>query len=279
MNYSDKARLIPISDYLGVATDKIEVWIKSPFNPSEKTASFKIHTKNNVWFDHCLGVGGGIIDLVMMLNNCDFTNALSILSRNTPLQKSTPIESQNSNATKSQMEVKKVQTLQNKALIQYIEKRAINTEVAIKYLCEVYYQNNSKNYFALGFKNDSENYELRNIYFKGCIGSKDITTIKGIGNKELSIFEGFLDFLSALTYFKINEFKSDVIILNSVANKSKINDLLYSNEYSKIYLFLDNDNSGYRTKEEFYKANINCIDCSNIYKAHNDFNDFLRSKV
>jgi len=279
MNYSDKARLIPISDYLGVTTDKIEVWIKSPFNPSEKTASFKIHTKDNVWFDHSIGAGGGIIDLVMMLNNCDFTNALSILSRNTPLQKSTPVESHNSYAAKSQMEVKKVQALQNKALIEYIEKRAINTEVAIKYLCEVYYQNNSKNYFALGFKNDSENYELRNIYFKGCIGSKDITTIKGIGNKELSIFEGFLDFLSALTHFKLSEFKSDVIILNSVANKSKINDLLYSNEYSKIYLFLDNDNAGTITKEEFYKVNSNCIDCSNIYKAHKDFNDFLQSKV
>lgn len=279
MNYSDKARLIPISDYLGVTTDKVEVWIKSPFNPSERTASFKINTKNNIWFDHCLGVGGGIIDLVMMLNNCDFTNALSILSRNTPLQKSTPVQSHISYAAKSQMEVKKVQTLQNKALIQYIEKRAINTEVAIKYLCEVYYKNNSKDYFGLGFKNDSGNYELRNKYFKGCIGSKDITTIKGIGNKELSIFEGFLDFLSALTRFKISEFKSDVIILNSVVNKSKINDLLYSNEYNKIYLFLDNDKAGTTTKKGFYQANSNCIDCSNIYKAHKDFNDFLQSKV
>jgi len=279
MNYSDKARLILVSDYLGVTTDKIEVWIKSPFNPREKTASFKINTEKNVWFDHSIGVGGGIIDLVMMLNNCDFTNALSILSRNTPLQKSTPVQSHNSYAAKSQMEIKKIQTLQNKALIEYIENRAINTEVAIKYLCEVYYQNNSKNYFALGFKNDSENYELRNIYFKGCIGSKDITTIKGIGNKELSIFEGFLDFLSALTHYKISEFKSDVIILNSVANKSKINDLLYSNEYSKIYLFLDNDNAGTTTKKGLYEANSNCIDCSNIYKAHKDFNDFLQSKV
>ena len=80
-HYSNKVRLIPICAYLGVIADKIEVWIKSPFNPSERTASFKIHIKNNVWYDHSIGKGGGIIDLVMMLNNYSFSCALSILSK------------------------------------------------------------------------------------------------------------------------------------------------------------------------------------------------------
>lgn len=277
---SSQAKTILIADYLGVVSDKVEIWIKSPFNPNEKTSSFKIHTLKNVWYDHSQGVGGNILDLVMLLHNCDLSQALNTLDHNAPPpQKAILEQSHISYAAKSQMEIKKVQTLQNKALIQYIEKRAINTEVAIKYLCEVYHPTKDKKYFSLGFKNDSGNYELRNKYFKGCIGSKDITTIKGIGNKELSIFEGFLDFLSALTHFKISEFKSDVIILNSVVNKSKINDLLYSNEYSKIYLFLDNDKAGTTTKKGFYQVNSNCIDCSNIYKAHKDFNDFLQSKV
>jgi len=282
-HYSDKARLIPIYDYLGVVADKIEVWIKSPFNPSERTESFKIHTKNNVWYDHSIGKGGGIIDLVMMLNNCSFSSALSILSNNQfkPINK--PLINTDNTDTDTQIDKKefiinKIQDLQNKILVKYLHKRKINIDIASKYLKEIYYKNNSKNYFALAFENDSKNYEVRNSYFKGCVGSKNITTIKGIGNKELSIFEGFIDFLSALTYYKINEFKSDIIILNSIANKSKIVTILSSNEYKKIYLFLDNDKAGIDTKRELYNFNHNCIDCSNIYKLHKDFNEMLISE-
>jgi hypothetical protein len=128
-HYSDKARLIPICDYLGVIADKIEVWIKSPFNPNEKTASFKIHTKNNVWYDHSIGKGGGIIDLVMMLNNCSFSSALSILSNiqlkpiNKPLinTDNTPTQTD-----KKEFIINKIQDLQNKALIEYLHKRKIH---------------------------------------------------------------------------------------------------------------------------------------------------------
>lgn len=194
--------------------------------------------------------------------------------------------SHNKDQGQSHFELKKVKALENKALLEYITKRGIKLDIAVQYLEEVYYNKINtdntdiknvviKNYFALGFKNDAGNYELRNIYFKGCIGSKDITTIKGTGNKELSIFEGFMDFLSALTHFKIDKFKSDVIILNSVANKAKISDLLYSDLYNKIYLFLDNDKAGEDTQREFYSMNDKCVNCSTIYKAHKDFNEFL----
>ena len=163
-HYSTKVRLIPICAYLGVIADKIEVWIKSPFNPNEKTASFKIHTKNNVWYDHSIGKGGGIIDLVMMLNNCSFSSALSILSNNQfkPLINT---DNTDNNTDKKEFIINKIQDLQNKALIEYLHKRKINIDIAFKYLKEIYYKNNSKNYFALAFKNDSGNYEIRNIYF------------------------------------------------------------------------------------------------------------------
>ena len=68
------------------------------------------------------------------------------------------------------------------------------------------------------------------------------------------------------------------VVLNSVSNKSKINELLNSNKYSKIYLFLDNDRAGNETKIEFFNINKNCIDCSKIYKNFKDFNEFLVSK-
>ena len=269
-HYSEQARLISICDYLGIVADKKEVWIKSPFNPSERTASFKIHVPRNIWYDHAIGKGGSVIDLVMLLNNCNFTKALSILSLGKYQPRLNQNFKQNSNEPKKEIAINKIKDLQNKALVRYLKKRKININIARKYLKEIYY----KDYFALAFQNDSGDYELRNSYFKGCIGHKDITTIKGKGNRELSVFEGFIDFLSALTYYRTFKFKSDVIILNSVVNKLKV----ATTEYKKIYLFLDNDKAGTDTKEYFKEINSNCIDCSNIYKNHKDFNDFLLYK-
>jgi len=276
---SSQAKQIQIVDYLKINAEKEEVWIKSPFNPGEKTASFKINTVKNVWYDFARGEGGNILDLVMALNNCNLSQALEKLETGNFSFSQAKLSSSNTTVTTdkniSQYKINKVQSLQNKALIDYLKSRKISIDIANKYLQEVYYEQKDKNYFALGFENDSKGFEVRNAYFKGCLGSKDITTIKGIGNKELSIFEGFMDFLSALIHFKIDSFKSDVIVLNSVAQKSKIEELLYSDLYNKIYLFLDNDKKGKEVKNEFYNINNNCIDCSNFYKGYKDFNEFL----
>jgi len=276
---SSQAKQIQIVDYLKINAEKEEVWIKSPFNPGEKTASFKINTVKNVWYDFARGEGGNILDLVMALNNCNLSQALEKLETGNFSFSQAKLSFSNTTVTTdkniSQYKINKVQSLQNKALIDYLKCRKISIDIANKYLEEVYYEQKDKNYFALGFENDSKGFEVRNAYFKGCLGSKDITTIKGIGNKELSIFEGFMDFLSALIHFKIDSFKSDVIVLNSVAQKSKIEELLYSDLYNKIYLFLDNDKKGKEVKNEFYNINNNCIDCSNFYKGYKDFNEFL----
>ena len=289
-NLSREPKTIKNNDY----------WYLSPLH-SEKTPSFKVDIVKNVWYDHGDGVGGNIIDLVMNIYNLDFKSALqklsSIFNYSDTAESSSFFhqqgishkineikafaKSQTKDQGQSHFEFKKVKALENKALLEYIAKRGIKSDIAVQYLKEVYYSNSSqdetKNYFALGFENDAGNYELRNAYFKGCIGSKDITTIKGTGNKELSIFEGFMDFLSALTHFKIDKFKSDVIILNSVANKAKISDLLYSDLYNKIYLFLDNDKAGEETQREFYSMNDKCVNCSNVYAGYKDFNEFLNA--
>ncbi len=276
---SSQAKKIQIVDYLQINAEKEEIWIKSPFNPGEKTASFKINTIKNVWYDFARGEGGNILDLVMALHNCNLSQALERLKNGNFSFSQAKLSSSNTIVTSDkniyQYKINKVQSLQNKALIYYLTSRKVSIDIANRYLKEVYYEQKEKNYFALAFENNSKGFEVRNAYFKGCLGSKDITTIKGIGNKELSIFEGFMDFLSALIYFKIDSFKSDVIVLNSVAQKSKIEELLYSDLYNKIYLFLDNDKKGKEVKDEFYNMNNNCIDCSNFYKGYKDFNEFL----
>ena len=58
---------------------------------------------------------------------------------------------------------------------------------------------------------------MRDKNFKGSFSPKDITTIKGVdGSKKLLLFEGFIDFLSYLTYIKRVSLDSNIIVLNSV---------------------------------------------------------------
>jgi len=279
MNAS-QAKQIQITDFLSkfnlepAKTRNNDFWYLSPLH-DEKTPSFKVDLQKNIWYDHALGVGGNIIDLVTQMYNLDFTSALQKLSeliggdtKSFSFSQANPLPTP---APVTKTEIKKIQDIQNQALIDYLNKRKVKKYN--NYLQEIYYTQNDKPYFALAFKNDSGGYETRNAYFKGCIGKKDITTIKGSQNENLSVFEGFIDYLSALTHYQIDSFKSDVIILNSVANKNIIIPLL--NRYKKIYLFLDNDKAGNETKQALYLANQNCIDCSNIYINYKDFNEFL----
>jgi len=283
---SAQAKKIQIVDFLNKiqvfpkSEKKSENWYLSPLH-EETTASFKVDTTKNLWYDHGLGSGGTIIDLVMAMYNFNFTDALKKLDNQDinfsfSIAKKEPQKIQK----KSEIEIKKIQDLQNLALIEYLIKRGFKTPLKLfnRGLKEVYYSQSNKNYFSLSFENDSEGYETRNSYFKGCIGKKDITTIKGVDNSKLSIFEGFLDYLSALEHYQIDSFKSDVIVLNSVSNKSKLIEQLNSDKYNNIYLFLDNDKAGIETKMDFFNINKSCIDCSNIYKNFKDFNEFLVSK-
>lgn len=45
----------------------------------EQTPSFKVDYTQNLWYDFGLGVGGSIVDLVMRLEKCDFTQAVRLL--------------------------------------------------------------------------------------------------------------------------------------------------------------------------------------------------------
>lgn len=58
----------------------------------------------------------------------------------------------------------------------------------------------------MGFKNDSEGYELRNEFFKGSSSPKDITSFKNEG-KKVAVFEGFFDFLSFISFLEHKEVK------------------------------------------------------------------------
>jgi len=158
-----------------------------------------------------------------------------------------PKQSKVSQISEKRQKIDRVQSLENRSLIQYLRKRGISKEIAAPYVKEIYYSLAQKKYFALAFPSLSGGYEVRNPYFKGAIGKKDISLVKRKKEQEeslmvrraVTIFEGFMDFLSALTYFGVREAKTAVILLNSVSLKDRACQQIKELGVSKVILYLD----------------------------------------
>jgi hypothetical protein len=143
-----------------------------------------------------------------------------------------------------------------------------------KYCQEIRYQVGEKNYYALGFKNNSGGYELRNKYFKGGSSPKDITLIEN-GAKNLAVFEGFFNFLSYLTLQGKQEVNlTNFLILNSASFFEK--SLPRMSEYNRVHLYLDNDRTGQNCSQKALGIDREkFIDERKFYQKHKDLNDWL----
>ncbi|QXP64359.1 toprim domain-containing protein [Polaribacter sp. HaHaR_3_91] len=271
-----KAKQIDLVSYLkkqGFRTGKTntkDVWFYSPFK-EEKTPSFKVNTTKNIFFDHSSGIGGTIIDFVTNYNNCSIREALVILSEGSfsfhQQKKQIIIEPEPTYS------IKKVTELTNQNLLDYLSSRKINLQFAKQFCFQVHYSfSNGKENYGIGFMNNVGGLEIRNEFFKGCLGKKEITTINNNSNV-VSIFESWSDLLS---YFSIkNEIpKENFIILNSTSLVKKTMGLL--NKYSVIKLFMDNDEAGNKATDFLIEnANGKIIDSRIQYKNYNDLNHYL----
>ncbi len=244
-----------------------QAWFLSPFR-SEKTPSFKVDISKNIWYDFGEGCGGTIIDFVMKLHHCSTQKALEILSGN-----SFSFHQQKVIENKSNYQILSVQELRNYHLIHYLKSRKINLKIAQKFCNEIHYTFNNRRFYAISFKNNSNGFEIRNKFFKGCLGRKDITSFDR-NSPIVSVFESWSDFLSYLT-LKNTMVNESFIILNSTAMVKKIG--LKLNEFKKVKVFFDNDNSGEKAyqylQQETVKSKL--TDCRIHYKNHKDLNEYL----
>ena len=251
---------------------------KAPYR-NETKGSLEVNTNKNLWYDHGTGYGGNIIDLVMKMENTDLRGSLEFLA--SKIIKPFSFYKQKTQPTQHrQTKIISIKQLTSHDLIKYVTERKISTHIAIKYLREITYKiwisknNEYKTYRALGFKNNTGGYELRNKYFQGCT-SKYFTIIPGERHNQINIFEGFFDFLSSIVLSNSNKLKFDALVLNSVALKEKSKDIV--NDYERLNLFLDNDKAGEEAVKYFYAIHKNAHDYSKIlYPKHNDLNDYLR---
>ena len=260
--------------HLPTKQNEKEAWFLNPF-ANENHTSFKINKNMNYWYLHSEGIGGNNVDFMKKYLNASVKEVLEWAEQNF-----FSFQYQNNSNTKQKVlannyTIIEVKDIQHQALLEYLKSRKVENQ--LEFLKEIHYRMNDKNYFGIGFKNDSGGYEIRNKYSKICLGKKDVSMIKN-GSENLKIFEGFFDFLSFKNIEKsLSDEKSDYIILNSVSMISKIKNLLKN--YKKIELYFDNDEAGNRAVETLKKEFENVEDDRILYKDFKDLNDWAMSST
>ena len=257
----------------------------------EYTASLCINDKLGVWFDYA-GPGvsgiksGSVIDFglaywypstfpevlkkIVEYAQLDLTkpqNSAVLEKRKHPLEK---------NREYQVMSVS--ESIGNEAIDAYLKARGI-ADVAEGYLYELHYavvgnRNTGKNYFASAWPNENGGWEVRNKYFKGCLGHKGMTFLQGSVDR-LSVFTGYFDFLS----WKLEHpwDPASILILNSFsflqAAKAR------SKHFRWVELYFVQDKAGISATLEFTREVSNSADCSFNYEGFKNYNEKLMADL
>lgn len=284
MNVQTAKTQIAIIDYLAskgyvpVSHNSVDYWYLSPFR-NEKTASFKVNSVLNKWFDHGIGQGGNIIDLALKMGCKSVKGALDDISKIQPdifsFHQHENFDRENKPKC-SNITIVKHQAVQNLALIEYAVSRGISEQVLKKYCSETYYRTSitGKMYFSISFSNDIGGYALRNKYFKTATSPSGITTINNRKSR-LILFEGFFDFLSYKTLNIEND--EDYLVLNSISFIDNAEAKFLN--YDLIELYLDNDTASTKLKRILISKYRNVIDKSTTYIDFKDLNEMLVSNM
>lgn len=138
--------LVDYLEKLGHQSKKIrnnDYWYLSPLR-DEKTPSFKVNRKLNVWYDFRTGQGGNIIDFGILYHHCTVTELLKKLSENFSFHPQTQTVQQPQSNTQKAIEALELtikviaaKPLTHPALCRYLDIRKIPFEIANGYCKEV----------------------------------------------------------------------------------------------------------------------------------------------
>ncbi|UCS95874.1 toprim domain-containing protein [Echinicola marina] len=242
----------------------------------EKTPSFKVDHRVNLWIDYGDNNSGGtLIDLILKLNPSfsveDALNQLKDLKLESfSFQQQTILEDIKIEPKIKVTNTKPIGT--NKAISDYLVSRQISPLIAQHFCKEVYFVMNGKRYFGVGNEN-SNGWSIRNKYWKGCSG-QGVSIYGDVENEyfaTLSVFEGIFDLMSFVQMNKFSCKATCFLILNSLSNVKEA--LPYFKSFQTVELYLDRDEAGKKVTKELLETNVNCFDKSRLYDLHKDLNE------
>lgn len=251
----------------------------SPFR-EESVASLHIDREKNLWYDHGSGLGGTNVQLIMLARHCSQKEAYSFIAAIDPtLSVLTPMPEK-----KKGSEIISVREIRSNYLIRYLESRKIPVELARLYCKEVIVRNNERgqNFTLIGFENNAGGYALKSPSGLKSTSRAGITTINIDGKRSVvpstdnvSIFEGFFDFLSWQVLQSADIPNCDILVLNSVNNLNKAE--AYLKGHSSSLCFLDNDEAGRKALQSVMNMmpDSETRDMTCLYHDYKDLNEML----
>jgi hypothetical protein len=283
-----QARKIDLVEYLaqlGYHPQKVkgpDHWYLSPFR-NEKTASFKVNKRLNVWYDHGEGRGGDLIDFGTLYHHCTIPDLLERLSQNRagpsfsfqpPLASLLGDAGEKEGSPGGKIAILDTRPLTARPLIDYLLKRSIPPDIAAGSCREVDFTLYDNRQTAIGFPNRSGGYELRSEHFKGSSSPKDISFFDN-HTDDIAVFEGFFDYLSYQVLNRKNLAPlTNFLVLNSLAFLERSRPLM--EQYGRINLLLDRDIAGRsftRMAQLWNPDKYN--DRSDFYQGRKDLNEWL----
>ncbi len=271
-------------------------FIRSPFR-DERTPSFHILPHGYAWADFGDGSKGGVIDLVMRLENCAADEAVEKLreirsgSKFNTIKKNTAMSPRPQRA--AGFRVISVSPLSDESLLAYAESRGVSRVTVRRFCSEVAVRAGEKVRTCIGFLNSLEGFVLRSPETgrsgKRCTSSAptyldaDGLECREPSSESVAVFEGLFDFLS---YMERNGGRllrpgGDICVLNSVVNASAAAGFIGG--HKTVNLYLDNDGAGRKASREIADGVLvsnpeaSVIDHSREYKDFNDLNEWLQN--
>lgn len=279
----DAMRQIPLANFLvrlghePVRRSGNELWYRTPYR-NERTPSFRVNVAKQLWYDFGTGKGGDIFTLAgEFLGSGGFMEQVKFIAETTNMPMPVPEGSKPTFLPKPSepaFEGMETAPLFRSPLTDYLAERGILYGIASRYCCCLNYGVRGKRYFAVGFPNVTGGFEIRSRFFKGCVLPKEVSLVKMESSPAdvCCVFEGFMDFLSAVT---LGLETGDCLVLNSVANVEKA--MKHLDGYGRIDCYLDRDEAGRRTLailQEYYGRRV--CDRSALYDGCKDLNEYLQ---
>lgn len=254
-------------------------WYNSPLR-SEKTPSFKIDRRSNLWIDYGLRKsngkfsGGTIIDFAIQYFDCTIGELLSSFGNPSffHLQRHEEIQLL-SEQSAPKITVISERSLWASPLLVYLKFRRISIPKAEQFCREIHYQIWQRNYYGIGFRNNSGGFEIRNSFAKLSTSPKDITILDNCAD-EVIVFEGYMDFLSFLTLHPEGiEKQFDFVVLNGVTLFERARSFM--ERHNSVRLYLDRDKAGRECTTYALSISEQYSDESHLYKNGKDLNHWL----
>ena len=296
--------VVDILSYFGKRVDHRSYMYYSPFR-DESEPSMRVTVKSDgtwVWSDFGGSPqagkyvdGGGVLDLVMRLGKVTTRKAAMDILEKIAAGRGVSLPAPGADGTSVSVKDSGIVIddatigFSRKSLCNYaVNVRRIPLEILEKYCRQVtfhYKADASRTYTYIGFPNNAGGFALR-----GSAQGKKLNNIWGLstldpeGNPvkfttyrsdKCVLFEGFMDFLSYLSWRKVCEPEVDVCVLHSASNTAHAQKWVLGHKSVRTYF--DNDGAGNRATDLVrgwcQEAGLEFMDCRSMYQGFNDVNE------